>query len=394
MRDILHCDCNGFFASVECVKNPELRNVPMAVCGDPALRHGIILAKNELAKKYGIVTAETIYSAKKKCRNLVLVKASHSDYEKYSQLVNDIYLKYTDKVEPFSIDESFLDVTESTKLFGDSVTIANLIREDVKNTVGLTISVGVSFNKSLAKLGSDLKKPDAVSVLSYTNFKKIIYPLPVDMLLYVGKSVHSTLEKRGIYTIGDLAHYDKAKLIKLVGKLGETIHNHANGIDYDEVAPYGKVWIPKSVSKGHTFKEDLSNFKDLEKEVLQLCDFVASNLRKHDLKCTVVGLQIKDSLFVVSNRQKKVGKTYLFQDISRAAVELLKENYIENKPIRAITVNVSNLVSPNDELQMDIFSINEAKCDNTKVEDVTKVLDSIRCKYGNDKVTFGSLTKK
>lgn len=152
MRDILHCDCNGFFASVECVKNPKLRDVPMAVCGDPKLRHGIILAKNELAKKCGVVTAETIYSAKKKCKNLVLVKSNHADYEKYSKLVNSIYLKYTDKVEPFGIDESFLDVTESTKLFGDSVTIANLIREEVKNTLGLTISVGVSFNKSLAKL--------------------------------------------------------------------------------------------------------------------------------------------------------------------------------------------------------------------------------------------------
>ena len=152
MREILHCDLNSFFASVECLKNPNLKLVPMAVCGDPELRHGIILAKNDLAKKYNIVTAETIYSAKKKCKNLVLVKCNHVDYEKYSKLVNNIYLKYTDKVQPFGIDESFLDVTESTKLFGDSVTIANLIREDVKNTLGLTISIGVSFNKPLAKL--------------------------------------------------------------------------------------------------------------------------------------------------------------------------------------------------------------------------------------------------
>jgi len=152
MRDILHCDLNSFFASVECLKNPELKLVPMAVCGDPALRHGIILAKNDLAKKYGIVTAETIYSAQKKCRNLVLVKGSYADYEKYSILVKNIYLKYTDKVEAFGIDECFLDVTESSKLFGDSITIANLIREDVKKTLGLTISVGVSFNKPLAKL--------------------------------------------------------------------------------------------------------------------------------------------------------------------------------------------------------------------------------------------------
>jgi len=152
VRDILHCDLNSFFASVECLKRPELKLVPMAVCGDPALRHGIILAKNDLAKKYNVVTAETIYSAQKKCRDLVLVKCSMEDYQKYSILVKNIYLKYTDKVEPFGIDECFLDITESTKLFGDSITIANLIKEDVKNTLGLTISVGVSFNKPLAKL--------------------------------------------------------------------------------------------------------------------------------------------------------------------------------------------------------------------------------------------------
>lgn len=152
MKDILHCDLNNFFASVECLKRPELKKVPMAVCGDPKLRHGIVLAKNDLAKKYNVVTAETIYSAKKKCKNLVLVKPNYSDYEKYSKLVKNVYLKYTDKVEPFSIDECFLDVTQSTNLFGNSVVIANLIKEEVKNTLGLTISVGVSFNKSLAKL--------------------------------------------------------------------------------------------------------------------------------------------------------------------------------------------------------------------------------------------------
>lgn len=394
MREILHCDCNCFYASVECVKNPKLKDVPMAVCGDPNLRHGIILAKNELAKKYGVATAETIYSAKKKCRNLVLVMANHADYERYSALVNNIYLKYTDKVEPFGIDESFLDVTESTKLFGDSITIANLIREEVKSTLGLTISVGVSFNKSLAKLGSDIKKPDAVTVLSYDRYKKTIYPLPVDMLLFVGKSASNTLRKKGINTIGDLAHYDKTKVVKILGKLGETIYNFANGIDNEEVASYDTIRLPKSISKGLTFKEDLSEFKDLEKYVILLCDVVSSNLRRQNLKCTVVSLSIKDSLFITINRQKKIFKTNLFQDICQTATQILKENYIKDKPIRAITVSVNNLIIPNEEVQMDIFSIEESKIDNNKVEDVTKVLDKIRKKYGNDKATFGSLTNK
>lgn len=200
------------------------------------------------------------------------------------------------------------------------------------------------------------------------------------------------MKNKGINTIGDLANSDKTKIVKLLGKLGETIHNYANGIDNEEVACYNKIRDPKSISKGLTFKEDLADIKQLERQVRLLCDEVSSNLRMHNLKCTVVGLNIKDSLFVISNRQKKISKTNLFQDISRVAIELLRENYIANKPIRAITVSVSNLVNPNEELQMDIFSIQSNEKDNNKAEDVTKVLDSIRRKYGVDKATFGSLT--
>ena len=244
----------------------------------------------------------------------------------------------------------------------------------------------------LQNFGSDLKKPDAITVLAYNNYKKIIYPLPVSMLLYVGKSTNNILEKVGIYTIGDLAHYDKNKLIKLLGKLGETVYNYANGTDIEEVSCYTNIRIPKSVSKGLTFKEDINNIKELENHIIILCDEISSNLRKNNLKCTVVGLNIKDSFFVVSNRQKKIGKTNLFQDISKVAIELLKENYIENKPIRAVTVNVGNLINPNEELQIDIFSIENVKECNNKIEDVTKILDCIRSKYGNEKVTFGGLT--
>ncbi len=213
------------------------------------------------------------------------------------------------------------------------------------------------------------------------------------MLLFVGKATNNILERKGIYTIGDLAHYDKNKLIKLLGKLGETVHNYANGIDNEEVTCYSKVRLPKSISKGLTFKQDLTDIKDIEDYVRMLCDDVSSNLRRQNLKCTVVGLQIKDSVFVVCNRQKKINKTNLFQDISKVAIDILKENYIVNKPIRAVTVNVGNLVNPNDELQMDIFSIDTHCIDNNKVENVTKVLDSIRDKYGSEKATFGSLTK-
>ena len=394
MRDILHCDLNGFFASVECVKNPKLKNVPMAVCGDPKLRHGIILAKNELAKKYNVVTAETIYSAKKKCPNLVLVQSSYPDYMKYSKLVNEIYLKYTERVEPFSIDESFLDVTESKNLFGSPYEIAYKIKEEVKNTLGLTISVGVSFNKILAKMGSDMKKPDAITELNKENFRKILYPLPVNNLLFVGKSTCNTLNKMRIYTIGDLANYDVNRLAKKLGKLGIMIHNYANGIDSDEVELYGTKHDPKSISRGITLAEDVTDVNELAKVVREICSFIADTLRKKNMKCSVVTVSIKDNMFSTINRQKQIFKTDLYQDISNVAVNILKENYIEGKKIRAITVAVSGLENEEDEVQLDLFNLSEnIKKDEKKqrLEIATKALDEIKEKYGKDKVKFASL---
>lgn len=394
MRDILHCDLNGFFASVECVKNPKLKNVPMAVCGDPKLRHGIILAKNELAKKYNIVTAETIYSAKKKCPNLVLVQSNYSDYKKYSRLVNEIYLKYTERVEPFSIDESFLDITESKKIFGTPYEIAYKIKEEVKNTLGLTISVGVSFNRVLAKMGSDMKKPDAITVLKQNNYKDILYPLPVENLFLVGKSTCNILNKMRIHTIGDLANYDVNKLTKKIGKLGIMIHNYANGIDSDEVEIYGTEHLPKSVSKGITFPEDIDDINELIKVVREICSFISESLRNKNMKCAVVTVSLKDNLFTTVNRQKQIFKTYLYQDILNIAISILKENYIEGKKIRAITVSVSGLESPEDEVQLDLFDLNEnLKRDEKrqKLEIATKTLDTIKQKYGSDKVKFASL---
>lgn len=394
MRNILHCDLNAFFASVECVKNPSLKKVPMAVCGDPAIRHGIILAKNELAKKFGIVTAETIYTAKKKCRNLVLIKENYSDYTKYSKLVNKIYLKYTDKVEPFGIDESFLDITDSTKLFGDAYKIANDIKEEIKNTLGLTISVGISFNKSLAKLGSDIKKPDAITVISYENFKEIINSLPVNMLLYVGRNTYNKLTKMGIYTIGDLSRCNKTKLISKLGKLGEVIFNYANGNDFEPVRRYEDRPIPKSVSRGMTFPSDITQLEELKSKIRILSDEVATVLREEHLKCTTVDLHIKDNNFIVINRQKKVNKTDLFQDIQLEAINILNDNYMQNIPIRAITVGVSNLINKNQDMQLEINDIINQNKEVVKIGNVTKVVDDIRLKYGKNKITFASLLKK
>ena len=390
MRDILHCDLNSFFASVECLKNPELKKVPMAVAGDPKERHGIILAKNEIAKKYGIYTPETVYSALKKCPKLVLVKGNYADYRKYSRLVNNIYLKYTDRVEPFGIDESFLDVTSSLKFFNmSSFELANKIREEVKNEIGLTISVGVSFNKSLAKLGSDLKKPDAVSKIGYENFREIIYPLPVNMLLYVGKSAYNTLKQLGINTIGDLATYNKNRLIKKMGKLGQIIYNYANGIDYEEVRKFDDKTLPKSVSKGITFAKDIENKEVVIKYIKKLSDVVALGLRKDNLRCTTINISVKYSDFSVINRQKKIISTDLFQDISKAAIELFNLNYNGGK-VRAITIGVTDLKSNMDEVQLSIFDKQDEE-NNIKLEKISRKMDDLKQIYGEDKINFGSI---
>ena len=256
-RTILHCDCNGFFASVECVHRPELKEVPMAVCGDPENRHGIILAKNELAKQYGVTTAETIWQAKRKCPQLVLVAPHHDEYAHYSRLVNEIYQQYTDRVEPFGIDESWLDVTGCEELFGDGVTIAETLRRRVREEIGLTISVGVSFNKIFAKLGSDYKKPDATTVITRENFRQIVWPLPVGSLLYVGRAAQESLRRIGVTTIGELAQAEQKNLQLALGKLGEQLWVYANGMDESPVHRTDEKREVKSVGNGMTFPDYL-----------------------------------------------------------------------------------------------------------------------------------------
>ncbi len=391
VRSILHCDLNSFFASVECIKKPELKKVPMAVCGDPKMRHGIILAKNDIAKAYGIYTPETVYSALKKCPKLVLVKSHHEEYEKYSKLVNKIYLKYTDRVEPFSIDESFLDVTESIALFGNPYEIAFKIKEEVKHTLGLTISVGVSFNKSLAKLGSDLKKPDAITVISYENFRNIIYPLPVNSLIFCGKASNSILNKMRIYTIGDLANYDKEKIVKKLGKSGILLYNYANGIDNEEVARYDKKYMQKSFSKGITFSKDLNDEIKLKRQITYLTYDISKSLRENNFKCSIVSISLKDKDFHVINRQKRIKYTDLFKDILYAIFELFDNNYIKGTLIRAITVAISGFDSEYEYRQISFLDLqNEDNFCNEKLEKVSKIVDSMYDKYMG-KVVFGSL---
>lgn len=397
MRSILHCDLNGFFASVECLKRPELKNVPMAVCGDPKTRHGVILAKNELAKKYGIYTPETVYSAKKKCPHLVLVSPHHEEYRKYSKLVNQIYLKYTDRVEPFSIDESFLDITESLDLFGSAYHIAYQIKEEVKQTLGLTISVGVSFNKIFAKLGSDMKKPDAITVIDEKHYQEILYPLPIETMLFVGKATASTLRKMRIETIGDLARCDVHRLVKKIGKLGLELYEYANGRDDREVKLFTDKREAKSISRGITFQSDIQDSNILIEKMGVLVEDIAKNLRKQDYKASSVALILKFSDFSVISRQRKIFKTDSYHEILKVAIDLFHENYYAEKPVRKLTLGVGNLENKKDNIQLDLFELQSFKQKDEKQKKMAQamhVMDQMNEKYGNHKITFGNIIKK
>lgn len=390
-RTILHCDMNSFYASVELLDYPEYRNVPMAVCGDPTNRHGIILAKNELAKKYNIKTAETLWSAQKKCPTLVCVKPHRAKYKKYSKLINEIYLRYTDIVEPFSIDESWLDVTASLKLFGSGKEIADHIRMTVKNELGLTLSAGVSFNKIFAKMGSDYKKPDATTVISRDNYKKILWPLDIESLFFVGNASAQKLKKAGIFTIGNLANSDKKFVTSLLGKQGSMIHDYANGLENEPVKLFSEKEKIKSVGNGITFKRNLKNENDIHTAIVGLSDKVASRLRKYQMKAYGIKIDIKDPTFKVISRQKQlISPTNTSEDIVCTAFELLKANWLLGDPIRLLTITAINLTDENEDEQLNMFAQNDIKT-KERSQSMERAMDMIRNKYGDNAITFGRI---
>ena len=389
-RTILHCDMNGFFASVELLDRPDLADKPMAVCGNPDNRHGIILAKNELAKKYGIVTAETLWSAKKKCRELQTVRPHHDKYAYYSSLINKIYQRYTDMVEPFSIDESWLDVTGSRMLFGGGARIADEIRRTVSDELKLTLSVGVSYNKILSKMGSEHKKPDATIVITRENFKEILWPKPASELFFVGESTAEALGRIGILTIGDLACANPDALTSLLGKHGLLIHDYANGIDDSPVLRSLERQKIKSVGNSITFNRDLKSAAEVKTALISLSDTVAVRLRKYGMKACGIKIDIKDPEFKTISRQKQLeAATDLVEEISRISFDIVKENWNFKDPIRLLTVTGINLIIGEPEEQMSIFAPFDDR--REKAKKIESAMDSIREKYGNSAISFGSI---
>ena len=393
-RVIFHCDCNSFYASVELLSHPDLRAKPVAVCGDPQSRHGIILAKNEPAKACGVKTAETIWQARRKCPDLILLPAHHHLYREYSRRVNAIYERFTDLVEPFGIDESWLDVTGTLHLFGsDAVALADRIRDTVRSELGLTVSVGVSFNKVFAKLGSDYKKPDATTLITTENFRHIVWPLPVTDLLFVGRAAARVVEQYGIHTIGQLAAFDRDALIQLLGKTGGQLWNYANGLENDPVAPAGQYTPPKSVGNGLTFPRNLTTREEVRQGLALLCDQVAMRLRRHHLKAGTVQLTIRDPEFKDICRQQPLdAPTCTARELHRAAMDIVARAWRPNAPIRALTVTAHNLI-PEAECaeQQTLFDL-QAPRRRDKVEKLERAMDAIRHKYGRDALTTGRLT--
>lgn len=383
-RVIFHCDCNSFFCSVELLSRPDLRSKPTAVCGDPKSRHGIILAKNEPAKAKGVKTAETIWQAQQKCPDLVLLPPHHDLYRQYSKKVNAVYDRFTDLVEPFSLDECYLDVTGTLHLFGgDPKGMADQIRNTVREETGLTISVGVSFNKVFAKLGSDYKKPDATTVISRDNYRDIVWPLPVTDLLFVGKAAQKILHQYGVETIGDLAAFQPDALAVILGRQGRTLWEYANGLECSPVAPAGQYTPPKSVGNGETFDHDLTDDEEIRRAVGLLADEVAVRLRRHHRKANTLQVTIRDPNLRDICRQKPLpASVNTARELFRAAMDILGEHWKKGAPIRAITLTAQNLI-PEDEAveQMGLFAPEEP-VQRDKVEKLERTMDAIRNRFG------------
>ncbi len=387
-RIILHCDANSFFASVELLFHPEYQDVPVAVCGSEQERRGIVLAKNLPAKKYGIETAETVYSAKKKCPHLVILSPHYDQYVKYSRALNAIYERYTDRIEPFGIDESWLDVTGSRRLFGSGVEIAERIRQEVKNELGLTVSIGVSFNKVFAKLGSDYKKPDGITEISRENMRQIVYPLPVGNLLFIGRRTIEALEKMGVKTIGELAATGPLFLEKKFGKHGLTISRYARGEDDDPVVIPAEQDRAKSVGSGVTFSYDLIGEDAVRAGLMPLTEEVAAQLRYQKRSCATLSLTIRDEFLRTISRQIPIEPpTDLAKVLLERAIDIYRLEWSPQKPIRMLTVTAMNLCDAPAE-QITLFDEDQYE-KRQKRRELEKTVDAIRGKYGKDALLYG-----
>jgi len=381
-RTILHADANSFYASVECLHHPEIRDKPVAVGGDPELRHGIILAKNERAKAAGVKTGEALWQARRKCPNLVIITPHYPLYLRFSRLMREIFYEYSDLVEPFGLDEAWIDVTGSSGLFGSGggAAIAEQIRLRVKKELGITVSIGVADNKIFSKLGSDIKKPDAVTEITNENYKQLVWPLPASDLLYVGPATGAKLHRYGINTIGELANTDPVFLNSLLGKMGYVLHAFANGLDNSPVERLGEEAVIKSIGNSTTTPRDLVCEQDVRIIYWSLCESVASRLRKHGFLCKGVQISVRDNQLSSFERQCKLERpSALSYDLCEAAMNLFNKNYNWKYPIRGIGVRGIDLISADSAVQLALLEYEERRRNREKLD---SVVDDLRRRFG------------
>ena len=389
-RTILHSDLNAFYASVEMMLDPGLRGKAVAVCGSTEDRHGIVLAKSELAKKAGIKTGMVNWEARQKCPGLIMVHPNYEQYLKMSKLVRAIYYRYTDQVEPYGMDESWVDVSGSA-IMGSGEEIAEEIRQSVKEELGLTVSIGVSFNKIFAKLGSDMKKPDAITVITEDNFMEKVWPLPASDMIYVGRATTRKLEKYGVYTIGDIARTPPDTMKRWFGVNGIALWNYAAGLDTSRVMHREYESPIKSVGHGITSNRDVYTEEDAWLVILALSQDIGHRLRIHDLAAGGVQLTVKDNDLEYRQCQAQLRlPTQSPFEIAQEARRLLRANYRWEKPVRAITVRGISLIPQKNPLQWDFF--NDA-VRHEKRQAVDDTVDILRSRFGMNCIIPSSLVK-
>ena len=386
-RVILHCDANSYYASVECLYTPEIRNKPVAVSGNAEARHGIILTKNAHAKKYGVKTGEAIWQAKEKCPDLVCVPPDFPLYVRFSGKMRRIYEQYSNRVEAFGLDESWIDLTSAGFTFADGVCIAEEIRERIREELGITVSVGVANNKILAKLGSDMKKPDAVTALPPGSFREKIWDLPVQELLYVGPSTARKLARLGVTTIGGLARCDSGVLASLLGKNGLLLKSYANGEDRTPVRPVDHRSCVKSVGNSTTPPHDLTHMDDARCIYYLLAESVAARLREGGFRARCISISARTTTLVTRSHQLMLPRaTNLTDEIAQAAVRLFEERFAHGFPYRSVRLNCSALSPDNEPVQLD-FTGDETKRMHT--EQLERSIDDLRRRYGHQIIQRG-----
>ncbi len=364
----------------------------MSVAGDPEWRHGIILAKNMAAKKRGVQTAETIWQARRKCPDLILLPPHHEEYEAMSRRINAIYLDYTDQVEPFSVDESWLDVTGSQRLFGSGRDIADALRRRIREELGVTISVGVSDNRWWAKMGSDYKKPDATTVITRENVAALLHPLPVREMLFVGASAAQLLTRHGISTIGQLAATPSPLLESWMGKQGASLHRMVSGMDDSPVRRWGDSEPVKSVGNSMTYAQDLIGREAWHAGLMPLCDSVGARLRALGLKCRTITVQVKDTNLRVISRQKTLPMpTHLTRQIFQESLAILTACWSPETPIRLLSVTASTLCPENETETAQLSFLTEVAPDDPRQARFEQAVDGLRRRFGKSAIQPGTI---